>query len=243
MHEEEDTICVEMMRKLWWLTQIYFRMGATPARSMADGARRRTRGGREAGAGMNCASLWFSAAMDLCVWRAAAFSGEEDGREVVADMEMEARVWEVEGDDVATCYWLNFELLDHDTCETERQQMREEEDTICVEMMRKLWWLTQIYFRMGATPARSMADGAGRKTRGGREAGAGMNCASLWFSAAMDLCVWRAAAFSGEEDGREVVADMEMEARVWEVEGDDVATCYWLNFELLDHDTWHYIIG
>ncbi|QCD94149.1 hypothetical protein DEO72_LG5g2229 [Vigna unguiculata] len=70
--------------------------------------------------------------------------------------------------------------------------MREEEDTICVEMMRKLWWLTQIYFRMGATPARSMADGAGRKTRGGREAGAGMNCASLWFSAAMDLCVWRA---------------------------------------------------
>ena len=44
-------------------------------------------------------------------------------------------------------------------CETERQQMREEEDTICVEMMRKLWWLTQIYFRMGATPARSMADG------------------------------------------------------------------------------------
>ena len=73
--------------------------------------------------------------------------------------------------------------------------------------------------------------------------GAGMNCASLWLSAAMDLCVWRAAAFSGEEDGREVVADMEMEARVWEVEGDDVATCYWLNFELLDHDTWHYIIG
>ncbi|QCD96842.1 hypothetical protein DEO72_LG6g1552 [Vigna unguiculata] len=121
--------------------------------------------------------------------------------------------------------------------------MREEEDMICVEMMRKLWWLMQIYFRMGATPARSMADGAGRKTRGGREAGAGMNCASLWFSAAMDLCVWRAAAFSGEEDGREVVADMEMEARVWEVEGDDVATCYWLNFELLDHDTWHYIIG
>ncbi|QCE00295.1 hypothetical protein DEO72_LG7g1585 [Vigna unguiculata] len=43
-------------------------------------------------------------------------------------------------------------------CETERQQMREEEDTICVEMMRKLWWLTQIYFRMGATPARSMVD-------------------------------------------------------------------------------------
>ena len=120
-------------------------------------------------------------------------------------------------------------------CETERQKMREEEDTICVEMMRKLWWLTQIYFRMGATPARSMADGAGRKTRGGREAGAGMNCASLWFSAAMDLCVWRAAAFSGKEDGREVVADMEMEARVWEVEGDDVAICYWLNFELLDH--------
>jgi len=46
--------------------------------------------------------------------------------------------------------------------------MREEEDTICVEMMRKLWWLTQIYFRMGATPARSMADGAG-KTAVGRE--------------------------------------------------------------------------
>ncbi|QCE00582.1 hypothetical protein DEO72_LG7g1872 [Vigna unguiculata] len=79
-------------------------------------------------------------------------------------------------------------------CETERQQMREEEDTICVEMMRKLWWLTQIYFRMGATPAISMADGAGRRTRGGREAGAGMNCASLWFSAAMDLCVWRVAS-------------------------------------------------
>ena len=40
------------------------------------------------------------------------------------------------------------------------------------------------------------------------------------------------------------VADgMEMEARVWEVEGDDVATCYWLNFELLDHDTCLYLIG
>ena len=44
-------------------------------------------------------------------------------------------------------------------CETERQHMREEEDTICMEMMRELWWLTQICFRMGATPARSMADG------------------------------------------------------------------------------------
>jgi len=39
------------------------------------------------------------------------------------------------------------------------------------------------------------------------------------------------------------VDGMEMEARVWEVEGDDVATCYWLNFELLDHDTCHYTIG
>jgi len=27
-----------------------------------------------------------------------------------------ARVWEVEGDDVATCYWLNFERLDAATC-------------------------------------------------------------------------------------------------------------------------------
>jgi len=35
----------------------------------------------------------------------------------------------------------------------------------------------------------------------------------------------------------------EMEARVWEVEGDDVATCYWLNFELLDHDTCLYLVG
>ena len=35
----------------------------------------------------------------------------------------------------------------------------------------------------------------------------------------------------------------EIEARVWEVEGDDVATCYWLNFEVLDHDTCLYLIG
>ncbi|QCE07112.1 hypothetical protein DEO72_LG9g2128 [Vigna unguiculata] len=32
------------------------------------------------------ASGVLAAAMDLCVWRAAAFSGEEDGREVVAGM-------------------------------------------------------------------------------------------------------------------------------------------------------------
>ncbi|QCD96417.1 hypothetical protein DEO72_LG6g1120 [Vigna unguiculata] len=65
------------------------------------------------------------------------------------------------------CCWCVADLA-LQRCETERQQMREEEDTICVEMMRKLWWLTQIYFRMGATPARSMADGAG-KTAVGRE--------------------------------------------------------------------------
>ena len=34
-------------------------------------------------------------------------------RDMDDGMEMEARVWEVEGDDVAICYWLNFELLDH----------------------------------------------------------------------------------------------------------------------------------
>ena len=42
---------------------------------------------------------------------------------------------------------------------------------------------------------------------------------------------------------RDMADDMEMKARVWEVEGDDVATCYWLNFELLGHDTCRYLIG
>ena len=54
-----------------------------------------------------------------------------------------------------------------------------------------------------------------------------------------------AAGVAGEGGVRDGAVGFEkkMVARVWEVEGDDVATCYWLNFKLLDHDTCLYLIG